>query len=119
METDLRLESSLWVGNKRYRALLTGWYFNWTEVDKKNRDKKTSRWHLHSPKHLSTIVSLYKEYYTYFDCAVNFFACLNNNQKAQVECKHTQGNTVILFKATTRFLFSLNWCIEKQDSIVM
>ncbi|XP_042265340.1 ceramide kinase family protein [Thunnus maccoyii] len=41
METDLRLESSLWVGNKRYRALLTGWYFNWTEVDKKNRDKKT------------------------------------------------------------------------------
>lgn len=44
METDLRLESSLWVGNKRYRAVLTGWHFNWTEVDKKNRDKKTSRW---------------------------------------------------------------------------
>ncbi|XP_041802597.1 ceramide kinase family protein isoform X1 [Chelmon rostratus] len=41
METDLRLESSLWVGNKRYRAVLTGWHFNWTEVDKKNRDKKT------------------------------------------------------------------------------
>ncbi|XP_056279691.1 ceramide kinase family protein isoform X3 [Pseudoliparis swirei] len=40
-ETDLRLESSLWVGNKRYRAVLTGWHFNWTEVDKKNRDKKT------------------------------------------------------------------------------
>lgn len=38
---DLRLESSLWVGNKRYRAVLTGWHFNWTEVDKKNRDKKT------------------------------------------------------------------------------
>ncbi|KAK2851358.1 hypothetical protein Q5P01_007634 [Channa striata] len=36
-----RLESSLWVGNKRYRAVLTGWHFNWTEVDKKNRDKKT------------------------------------------------------------------------------
>uniref|UniRef100_A0A3Q3KYM5 Zgc:158263 n=2 Tax=Mastacembelus armatus TaxID=205130 RepID=A0A3Q3KYM5_9TELE len=41
METDLRLESSLWIGNRRYRAVLTGWYFNWTEVDKKNRDKKT------------------------------------------------------------------------------
>ncbi|XP_070695688.1 ceramide kinase isoform X2 [Pempheris klunzingeri] len=41
METDLRLESSLWIGNKRYRAVLTGWHFNWTEVDKKNRDKKT------------------------------------------------------------------------------
>nr|XP_046252577.1 ceramide kinase family protein isoform X3 [Scatophagus argus] len=41
METDLRLESSLWVGNKRYRAVLTGWHFNWTEVDKKNRDKNT------------------------------------------------------------------------------
>lgn len=40
-ETDLRLESSLWVGNKRYRAVLTGWHFNWTEVDKKNIDKKT------------------------------------------------------------------------------
>uniref|UniRef100_A0A8C3AV98 Zgc:158263 n=1 Tax=Cyclopterus lumpus TaxID=8103 RepID=A0A8C3AV98_CYCLU len=40
-DTDLRLESSLWVGNKRYRAVLTGWHFNWTEVDKKNRDKKT------------------------------------------------------------------------------
>ncbi|KAF3696844.1 Ceramide kinase [Channa argus] len=40
METD-RLESSLWVGNKRCRAVLTGWHFNWTEVDKKNRDKKT------------------------------------------------------------------------------
>uniref|UniRef100_A0A667ZWI0 Zgc:158263 n=2 Tax=Myripristis murdjan TaxID=586833 RepID=A0A667ZWI0_9TELE len=40
MDTDVRLESSLWVGNKRYRAVLTGWYFNWTEVDK-NRDKKT------------------------------------------------------------------------------
>uniref|UniRef100_A0A8C9YPK0 Zgc:158263 n=1 Tax=Sander lucioperca TaxID=283035 RepID=A0A8C9YPK0_SANLU len=41
METELRLESSLWVGNKRYRAVLSGWHFNWTEVDKKNRDKKT------------------------------------------------------------------------------
>ncbi|KAM7411967.1 hypothetical protein PAMA_021780 [Pampus argenteus] len=38
----MRLESSLWVGNKRYRAVLTGWHFNWTEVDKKNRDKKTT-----------------------------------------------------------------------------
>ncbi|TKS77561.1 Ceramide kinase [Collichthys lucidus] len=41
MEPELRLESSLWVGNKRYRAVLTGWHFNWTEVDKKNREKKT------------------------------------------------------------------------------
>ncbi|XP_032377377.1 ceramide kinase [Etheostoma spectabile] len=41
METELRLESSLWVGNKRYRAVLSGWHFNWTEVDKKDRDKKT------------------------------------------------------------------------------
>ncbi|XP_028264789.1 ceramide kinase [Parambassis ranga] len=41
METDLRLESSLWVGNKRYLAVLTGWHFKWTEVDKKNRQKKT------------------------------------------------------------------------------
>ncbi|KAM9752179.1 ceramide kinase isoform 1-T1 [Menidia menidia] len=41
METDLKLESSLWVGNKRYLAVLTGWHFKWTEVDKKNRDKKT------------------------------------------------------------------------------
>ncbi|KAF7660113.1 hypothetical protein LDENG_00287810 [Lucifuga dentata] len=41
MDTELGLESSLWVGNKRYQAVLTGWYFNWTEVDKKNRDKKT------------------------------------------------------------------------------
>lgn len=44
MDIDLRLESSLWVGKKRYRAVLTGWYFNWTEVDKKNREKKTSKW---------------------------------------------------------------------------
>nr|XP_057939221.1 ceramide kinase family protein [Doryrhamphus excisus] len=41
MEPVLTLESSLWVGNKRYRGVLTGWKFNWTEVDKKNRDKKT------------------------------------------------------------------------------
>ncbi|KAM9785476.1 ceramide kinase [Neosynchiropus ocellatus] len=41
METD-RLESSLWVGRKRYRAVLTGWHLKWTEVDKKNRDKKTT-----------------------------------------------------------------------------
>ncbi|XP_071380979.1 ceramide kinase [Centroberyx affinis] len=41
MDIELRLESSLWIGKKRYRAVLTGWYFNWTEVDKKNRDKKT------------------------------------------------------------------------------
>lgn len=43
-ETDPRLESSVWVGSKRYRAVLTGWHFNWTEVDKTNRDKTTSRW---------------------------------------------------------------------------
>lgn len=41
METDLRLESSLWIRSKRYLAVLTGWHFKWTEVDKKNRDKKT------------------------------------------------------------------------------
>ncbi|CAN9516147.1 unnamed protein product [Ophioblennius macclurei] len=41
METDLGLESSLWVGTRRHRAVLTGWHFKWTEVDKKNRDKKT------------------------------------------------------------------------------
>ncbi|XP_063321511.1 ceramide kinase family protein [Pelmatolapia mariae] len=41
METDLRLESSLWIGNKRYRAVLTGWHLKWTEADKKNGDKKT------------------------------------------------------------------------------
>ncbi|AWP09645.1 putative ceramide kinase-like [Scophthalmus maximus] len=41
METDLKLESSVFVGNQRYRAVLTGWHFNWTEVDKKHRDKKT------------------------------------------------------------------------------
>lgn len=40
METDLRLESSLWIGNKRYRAVLTGWHLKWTEADKKNGDKK-------------------------------------------------------------------------------
>lgn len=44
METDLRLESSLWVGNKRYLAVLTGWHLKWTEADKKNRDKKTGEW---------------------------------------------------------------------------
>ncbi|CAB1336758.1 unnamed protein product [Coregonus sp. 'balchen'] len=42
MDVDLvRFESSLWVGKKRYRAALTGWHLNWTELDKKNRDKKT------------------------------------------------------------------------------
>ncbi|MCJ8741890.1 hypothetical protein PDJAM_G00076090 [Pangasius djambal] len=42
METDLvRLESSVWLGNKRQRALLSGWRFSWTELDKKNRDKNT------------------------------------------------------------------------------
>uniref|UniRef100_A0A8C4Z903 Zgc:158263 n=1 Tax=Gadus morhua TaxID=8049 RepID=A0A8C4Z903_GADMO len=42
MEIDLRLESSLWVGKKRYKAVLTGWHFQWTEVDKNNREKKTT-----------------------------------------------------------------------------
>ncbi|XP_031421327.1 ceramide kinase family protein, partial [Clupea harengus] len=37
----LRVESSLWIGNQRYRATLSGWYFSWTELDKKNREKKT------------------------------------------------------------------------------
>ncbi|XP_046895608.1 ceramide kinase family protein [Hypomesus transpacificus] len=37
----LRLESSLWIGKKRYRAVLTGWHFNWTELDKNNPDKLT------------------------------------------------------------------------------
>ncbi|XP_026867770.2 ceramide kinase family protein [Electrophorus electricus] len=42
METDsVKVDSSLWVGTKRYRAVLSGWYFNWTELDKKNREKKT------------------------------------------------------------------------------
>uniref|UniRef100_A0A8C8DKX9 Zgc:158263 n=1 Tax=Oryzias sinensis TaxID=183150 RepID=A0A8C8DKX9_9TELE len=41
METDLRLESSLWVNNRRCAAVLTGWHFKWSEVDKKSRDKKT------------------------------------------------------------------------------
>eukprot|EP00066_Takifugu_rubripes_P030942 XP_011620208.1 PREDICTED: ceramide kinase-like [Takifugu rubripes] len=40
METE-KLESTLWVGNKRYRAVLNGWHFKWTEVDKNNRDKNT------------------------------------------------------------------------------
>ncbi|KAL1020933.1 hypothetical protein UPYG_G00006590 [Umbra pygmaea] len=42
MDVDLvLLESSLWVGKKRYWAVLTGWHFNWTERDKKNREKMT------------------------------------------------------------------------------
>ncbi|XP_058619775.1 ceramide kinase family protein isoform X2 [Onychostoma macrolepis] len=42
MEIDsVRVESSLWIGNKRYRAFLSGWYFSWTEIDKRNREKKT------------------------------------------------------------------------------
>ncbi|XP_024148588.1 ceramide kinase family protein isoform X1 [Oryzias melastigma] len=41
METDLRLESSLWVENRRCAAVLTGWHFKWTEVDKRSRDKST------------------------------------------------------------------------------
>lgn len=41
METDLRLESTLWIRSRRHRAVLTGWHFTWTEVDKKNRNKKT------------------------------------------------------------------------------
>ncbi|XP_055022265.1 ceramide kinase family protein isoform X2 [Boleophthalmus pectinirostris] len=41
MDTDLRLESTLWIRSRRYRAVLTGWHFKWTEVDKKNRNKKT------------------------------------------------------------------------------
>lgn len=40
MDVDLvQLESSLWIGKKRYRAALTEWHLNWTELDKKNRDK--------------------------------------------------------------------------------
>ena len=39
----LRVESSLWIGNQRYRATLSGWYFSWTELDKKNREKKTGK----------------------------------------------------------------------------
>ncbi|XP_059383933.1 ceramide kinase family protein isoform X1 [Carassius carassius] len=42
MEIDsVRVESSLWIGNKRYRAFLSGWYFSCTEIDKRNREKKT------------------------------------------------------------------------------
>lgn len=43
MDTDLRLESTLWIRSKRHRAVLTGWHFSWTEVDKKNCNKKTIR----------------------------------------------------------------------------
>ncbi|XP_036844673.1 ceramide kinase [Oncorhynchus mykiss] len=43
MDVDLvQLESSLWIGKKRYRAALTEWHLNWTELDKKNRDKTVS-----------------------------------------------------------------------------
>ncbi|XP_062871689.1 ceramide kinase family protein [Trichomycterus rosablanca] len=43
METDSgRLESSVWIGKKRHRALLSGWRFSWTELDKKNRERKTT-----------------------------------------------------------------------------
>nr|XP_046200557.1 ceramide kinase-like [Oncorhynchus gorbuscha] len=43
MDVDLvQLESSLWVGKKRYRAALTEWHLNWTGLDKKNRDKTVS-----------------------------------------------------------------------------
>uniref|UniRef100_A0A8C5NAQ9 Ceramide kinase-like n=1 Tax=Gouania willdenowi TaxID=441366 RepID=A0A8C5NAQ9_GOUWI len=41
MESDVGFESSVWVCRKRYRAVLTGWHFKWTELDKNNRDKKT------------------------------------------------------------------------------
>ncbi|XP_073731415.1 ceramide kinase [Misgurnus anguillicaudatus] len=42
MEIDsVRVESSLWIDNKRYKAFLSGWYFSWTEIDKRNREKKT------------------------------------------------------------------------------
>ncbi|XP_033825822.1 ceramide kinase family protein [Periophthalmus magnuspinnatus] len=41
MDTELRLESTLWIRSRRHRAVLTGWHFNWTEVDKKSRNKKT------------------------------------------------------------------------------
>uniref|UniRef100_A0AAY5L0W9 DAGKc domain-containing protein n=1 Tax=Esox lucius TaxID=8010 RepID=A0AAY5L0W9_ESOLU len=37
----VRLEASLWVGKKRFWAVLTGWHLNWTELDKKNRSKMT------------------------------------------------------------------------------
>ena len=39
----VRVESSVWVGNKRFRALLSGWYISWNELEKKNREKKTSK----------------------------------------------------------------------------
>ncbi|KAG7283827.1 hypothetical protein CRUP_034014 [Coryphaenoides rupestris] len=42
MESDLRVESSVWVGKRRYRAVLTGWHLHWTEVDKKNREKNAT-----------------------------------------------------------------------------
>ncbi|RVE70519.1 hypothetical protein OJAV_G00065120 [Oryzias javanicus] len=41
METDSRLESSLWVDSRRCAAVLTGWHFKWTEVDKRSRDKNS------------------------------------------------------------------------------
>ncbi|TRY87066.1 hypothetical protein DNTS_009155 [Danionella cerebrum] len=43
MESEsMRVESSLWIGSKRYRAFLSGWFFSWTEIDKRNREKKTT-----------------------------------------------------------------------------
>uniref|UniRef100_A0AAV2LYJ9 DAGKc domain-containing protein n=1 Tax=Knipowitschia caucasica TaxID=637954 RepID=A0AAV2LYJ9_KNICA len=41
MDTELGLDSTLWIRSRRHRAVLTGWNFNWTEVDKTNRNKKT------------------------------------------------------------------------------
>ncbi|XP_019746539.1 ceramide kinase isoform X1 [Hippocampus comes] len=35
------MESSLWLGNSRYRGVLTGWTFNWTRIGNKNRHDKT------------------------------------------------------------------------------
>ncbi|XP_036388585.1 ceramide kinase family protein isoform X2 [Megalops cyprinoides] len=41
MEMDSEwFESDLWVGKKQYRAVLNELYFSWTEIDKKNRDRK-------------------------------------------------------------------------------
>ncbi|KAG5838238.1 hypothetical protein ANANG_G00221660 [Anguilla anguilla] len=37
----LWVESVLRVGKKRYRVILNGLHFSWTQLDKQNRDKKT------------------------------------------------------------------------------
>lgn len=100
METDLRLESSLWIGNKRYRAVLTGWHFNWTEVDKKNRDKKTSRWRPYVQHISASVISCYIQHMvlnlhhviTLYCSSLHLFAWFKMTNSTN-KCMHTQENT--------------------------